>query len=294
MEVPLMIIPLKIGVRLAGKEKAIWSRAFKFYPKLKLYLMETDLEVEAEEYIGASFISALATGLLFASLVYLLLTVLGAEQDKVLFLTGSVGLVIFLLFLFVLITYPNILAGKKAEQIERDLVFALKDMLLEVSSGASPYAALTEVANSDYGSISREIGKVVNKANVGIPVEEALEDLAVRTRSEMLKNSIWQIVNALKSGSSLEGILRELVRDLTVEQKMKIRNYAQELNVMVLIYMLFAVVIPTIATTLIIVLGPFLGIDMGPKVFYIILPVCFFIQISLMEFIKSRRPVVYV
>ena len=92
----------------------------------------------------------------------------------------------------------------------------------------------------------------------------------------------------------MEGVLREMVKDLTVDRKNRIRNYANELNLMVLVYMLFAVVIPTIATTLVIVLGPFMGVNMGPRVFYIILPVCFFVQVALMEFVKSRRPVVYI
>ncbi len=294
MEVPLMLIPLRVGIRLTSKWNNLWHKLMAVYPKLRIDLMETDLDVGAEDYVGASILSALFTALLVGGLIYTLMTAVGTEQQKVISMTLMVFTLILGLFLFVLLSYPGILAGKKAEQIDRDLVFALKDMLLEVSSGASAYTALTEVAHSGYGSISHEIAKVVKKANVGVPVEDALEELAIHTRSEHLKNSVWQIINALKSGSSLEGILRELVKDLTMEQKMKIRNYAQELNVMVLIYMLFAVVMPTIATTLIIVLGPFLGVELGPKIFYIMIPVCFFVQIALMEFIKSRRPVVYV
>jgi len=289
-----MLIPLRVGIRLTSKWNNLWHKLMAVYPKLRIDLMETDLDVGAEDYVGASILSALFTALLVGGLIYTLMTAVGTEQQKVISMTLMVFTLILGLFLFVLLSYPGILAGKKAEQIDRDLVFALKDMLLEVSSGASAYTALTEVAHSGYGSISHEIAKVVKKANVGVPVEDALEELAIHTRSEHLKNSVWQIINALKSGSSLEGILRELVKDLTMEQKMKIRNYAQELNVMVLIYMLFAVVMPTIATTLIIVLGPFLGVELGPKIFYIMIPVCFFVQIALMEFIKSRRPVVYV
>jgi pilus assembly protein TadC len=294
MEVPLMIIPLRAGVRVSSKWRGLWARILRVYPKIKVDLIETDLDVDAEEYIGAAVLSSVVTAVLMSGFIYLLLRLVNAELSKIIFTTLATGVIILVLFIFVLFSYPGILAGKKAEKIDRDLVFALKDMLLEVSSGASAYAALTEVANSDYGIISLEIGKVVKKVNVGVPVEDALEELALKTRSEHLKNSIWQIVNALKSGSSLEGILHELVRDLTVEQKMRIRNYAQELNVMILIYMLFAVVVPTIATTLVIILGPFMGLTLGPRVFYIILPVCFFIQIALMEFVKSRRPVVYV
>ncbi|MFC2163272.1 type II secretion system F family protein [Candidatus Altiarchaeota archaeon] len=294
MRIPLMILPLRQGIRLTDRWRGIWHKILKLLPKIRKDMVEADLDLDPEEYIGASILSAVLTGLTAFIIFYALLALLGADEGKILLTSVLTGGSIFLLFIVALLTYPGIIAGKKAETIDKDLVFALKDMLLEVSSGASAYSALAEVANSGYGLLSEEIETVVKKANVGVPVEEALEELALKTRSEHLKSSIWQIVNALKSGSSLEGILRELVKDLTFEQKIKIRNYAQELNVMILAYMLFAVVIPTIATTIIIILGPFMGVSMGPRIFYIIIPVCFFMQIALMEFIKSRRPVTYV
>lgn len=293
-KVPLMVIPLENAVVLTAGFRGFTGKLAKLMPKLRVDLVETGLDVDADQYLGASILNSAATATLLFLMLLSSLLLLNAGLDRALWLSTASAAAIFLLFSAVLIAYPSILAGKKAELMERDLIYALKDMLLEVSSGASIYMALNGVAESDYGEVSKEFHKVVGKANAGVPVEDALEDLAVRTRSEHLKNSIWQIVNAIKSGSSVEGILRELVKDLTVERRNKIRNYSQELNVMVLIYMLFAVVIPTIATTLIIVLGPFMGMDMGPRIFYLVLPACFTVQIVLMEFIKSRRPVVYI
>jgi len=289
-----MIIPLEDGVRITRRWRGIIGGLVKLYPKLRIELVETDLNVEPEEYLGASIVSSAFTGLLIGVLVFTLLSALKVGLNRALSLSLMPAVLVGGLFAMILILYPGILAGKKAEKIDRDLVFALKDMLLEVSSGSSMYSALVSVANSGYGSVSSEFQKVVKKVNVGVPVEDALGDLALKTKSEHLKNSVWQIVNALKSGSSTEGVLRELVKDMTSDRKTKIRSYAQELNVMVLVYMLFAVVVPTIATTVVIVLGPFIGMDMGPRIFYIILPVCFFVQFALMEFIKSRRPVVYI
>ena len=293
MKVPLMLLPLEDGARLAKRWSAVTGVIVKAYPRIRIDLVESELGVNAEGYVGASIFSSILTGAIMAGLIFLVLLALRAELSKALLLSLMPGAATTLLFAIILLIYPGIIAGKKAEDIDKDLVFALKDMLLEVSSGASVYSALVEVSRSGYGSVSVEFEKVVKKVNVGIPVEDALGELALKTKSEHLRSSIWQIVNAIKSGSSTEGVLRELVKEMTVERRTKIKSYAQELNVMVLAYMLFAVVIPTIATTVVIILGPFLGVDVGPRVFYIILPVCFFIQLALVELVKSRRPQVY-
>jgi archaeal flagellar protein FlaJ len=293
-KVPLMIVPLDNAVAMTRRWRGFAGRLVKLYPGIRVDLTECGLDVEADEYIAASILSSGLIGALITLMLATLLAALKAGAAKTVTMSLLSGGLISVLFMFVLISYPSILAGKKAELVERDLIYALKDMLLEISSGASIYATLSSVADSDYGEVSREFMKVVGKVNVGIPVEDALQDIALESKSERMRNSIWQIVNALKSGSSMDGVLRDIVKDMTLERKNKIRNYAQELNLMVLVYMMFAVVIPTIATTLVIVLGPFIGVDMGPRLFYIILPVCFFIQVALMEFIKSRRPVVHI
>lgn len=289
-----MILPLEAGVRLTRRLRGFSRMLANAYPQLKIDLMEAYPEIEAEEYVGAALASSVFTGLFMATMISALLYAFRSELTRTLLYSAAAGIVVALVFFAILLIYPGILAGKKAEDIDRDLVFALKEMLLEVSSGSSMYSALVEVSKSGYGNVSVEFEKVVKKVNVGVPVEDALGELALKTKSEHLRNSIWQIVNAIKSGSSTEGVLRELVKDMTSDRRVKIRSYAQELNVMVLAYMLFAVVIPTIATTVVIILGPFMGLSPGPRIFYIILPLCFFIQIALMELIKSRRPVVYI
>ncbi|MBN2013539.1 MAG: type II secretion system F family protein [Candidatus Altiarchaeota archaeon] len=260
---------------------------------MRLSLIEIDNDSDADEYIALSILSALIYGILLFILIFGLLFSLGEVIDRVIFLALMAGFVVFALFFFLFLIYPSILAGKKAEQIERDLIFALKDILLEINSGSTIYSALIEVANSEYGMVSKEIENVVRKVDTGTPLEDALEKLALKTTSENFKNAIWQLVNTLRAGSDIEDALRELIRNMNIDHRAKIRNYAQELNVMVLIYLLFAVVIPTIAITMLIIIGPFISMSLGLDIiFYLILSVSFVIQIMLIEFMKSRRPVV--
>jgi len=288
-----MFVPLETGIKISNRFRGLTVRISNFFPKIKDDLVKTDVEVEADQYTGACIISAFVSAIFVFLIMFLLLYILGADTNMAILLSAIVGTIILILLFFVLLFYPGILAGKKAELIEKDLVYALKDMLLEVSAGASLYDAIVGTTRADYGAVSREFEKVVKRSNTGVPVENALEELALRTTSEYLRTAVWQMVNALKAGSNIEGTLSEIVKDLTANQRAKIKSYAQELNILALLYMLFSVVVPTIAITLIIVIGPFLGISASPEIFYIVLPVSFFIQIALLELIKSRRPVVH-
>ena len=293
MKIPLMILSKERAKPITHKLRGFSGGIVSIFPNLRINLIEIETKIDADEYVALSFLSAFLYSLGMFSIIFVLLYVLGAVMESILTLAAISSLIIFALLFLLFLFYPGILAGKKAEQIEKDLIFALKDMLLEINSGATVYKALVEVSRADYGQVSKEFGRVARRVDTGTPIDDALEELALKTTSEHFRNSIWQIVNALKAGSDIENALRELVKDLTQEQRSKIRNYAQELNVLILLYMVFAVVIPTILTTLLIVVGPFMGLQLGPEVFYIILPVSFFIQIALVEFIKSRRPVVH-
>ena len=119
-------------------------------------LIKTDLEVESDQYIGACIVSAIASAIFVFIIVFLLLYVLGADTNRTILLSTIVGTIILLLLFFVLLFYPGILAGKKSELIEKDLIYALKDMLLEVSAGASLYDAIVGTTKADYGAVSTE------------------------------------------------------------------------------------------------------------------------------------------
>lgn len=293
MRIPLMLIGKERGRFITSRLRGIAGGLGRLLPGLRLSLVEIEADIDTDEYVALSVVSAVAYGFLMSLLIFVLLVVLGAVAESAAALSVAAGLVIFILFTLLFMLYPSILAGKKAEKIEKDLIFGLKDMLLEMSSGATVYKAMVKVSKAGYGEVSREFEKAVRKVGTGTPVDDALEELALRTTSEPFRNSLWQIINALKVGSNIENTLRELVKDLTQEQRTRIRNYAQELNMMVLLYMLFAVVVPTIITTVLIVVAPFMGLGLGPEIFFVILPVSFFIQIALVEFVKSRRPVVH-
>ncbi len=289
-KVTFMLLPTNITNSLSRKFIGLGSRLKKTFPNVEKGTRQVDLGYNAAEYIAASIANAFFIGFLMFGLIFFLLYTQGEPMNKVIGMSIAIGFGLFFLFFMILIRYPDVLAGKKAERIDRNLVFALKDMLLQVGSGVSLYITMVNVSESRYAEISKEFKIMVNEINSGRPMIQTLESAAINTKSDYFKRTVWQLVNGIKAGSNLKGILKTIIRDLTAEKRTKIQNYAKELNLWSLLYMLFAVAVPSIGTTLLVILTSFAGFGINQGTFIAFIVMCFFVQYVLMGFVKSRRP----
>lgn len=290
---PLMLLPYDISKRLAKPLIGLSHRLAKKLPEMKKDLHASDLDMSVHEYIANSIVNVVFMFLLFFGLLFVLsyriqmLPLVEALRTTVMYTLG-----ISFLIGFALIRYPKILAGKKAEQVDKNLIYALKDLLLQISSDVSLYNGLVNVSKAGYGLVSEEFEKVAQNVNTGMPMADALEKMAIDTESEYMKRTTWQLINTLNAGASLKASLNSIVKDLTVEQRTKIKGYASELNLWSLIYMLFAVAVPTIGAVMLVILSSFGGMGVSRGMFVAFIVVCFFIQYVLIGFVKARRPVV--
>ncbi len=289
--IPLMVI--QPGKNVTKPFIGLGYVVARLFPGLKYDLKQTDINADDGEYISASLINSFLFFLIFFCLLFVLsykVQMKDIAGSLMISLSSSLG--IFILILFALVRYPKIIAGKKAEQIDKNLIFALKDLLLQISSGVSLYNALVNISKAGYGTSSYEFEKVAKAVSTGQSMEKALERLAIESKSEYLRRTSWQLINTLKAGASLKGALRSIIDDLTVDQRAKIRDYAHELNLWSLVYMLFAVAIPTIGSTLLVILSSFAAVGLTKSSFILFLVLCFFVQYVLIGFIRARRPIV--
>lgn len=294
-KVPLLIIPSKISEKFARPIYSLGEKISELIPGIKYDLVEADLDYKPSIYIAISLVNAIFFFVMFFILLFILnKNVQSLELLESLSKAGLYSSLIFILALFSLIRYPKIIAGKKAEQVDRNLIFALKDLQLQIKSGVPLYNALVNISKAEYGMASEEIKKVSQDINVGIPINKALEKMAVHSKSEFLRRTSWQLINTLKAGASLEEALRALIEDLVVDRRDRIKSYIAELNLWVLLYMLFAVAIPSIGATLLVILSSFAGFGISKEFFVIFIGLTLVIQFVLINFMKSRRPVVQI
>ncbi len=290
--IPLMIVPYSLSLRLSKPLVGLGSLTAKLYPGLEYDLKECEIQETPGRYVAASFVTGFAVFIVFFSLLFYVNNFKGKSAAESALYGLAAGVFMFLLFLVLLLRYPSILAMKKAELVDKNLVFALKDLLLHVSSGVSLYNAMVNVSKANYGEASREFDIAVRAINTGTPMEKALENMAASSKSEYLRKTIWQLVNTMKAGASVKGALKTITDELTLSQRSKIRSYAYELNLWSLLYMLFAVAIPTIGATMMVILSSFAGFRITPASFIVFIVLTFLVQIILIGFIQSRRPIV--
>ena len=290
-KVPFLYIPEKFCVKVFRPFIGIAKLFSAFVPGLKYDLEQMDSSLKAEEYTLLVLVHTFLYVVLFTGLLVFLLTTQEKAAPEIVQLGVLIFFSLFVLFFLVFIRYPKIIAGKKAEQIDKTLVFALKDIYLQVSSGVSLYQGLVHVSVADYGIVSKEFTIVVQDINRGLAMDVALERLAKRSKSEYLRRVLWQLVNTMKAGASLKGALTTIIEDLSRVQRTKIKDYAQELNLWSLLYMLFAVAIPTIGATMLVILSSFSGFKVTPITFSSFMGITLFVQLALIGFINSRRPI---
>lgn len=259
----------------------------QFLPSIEQDIRGARMSIDAEEYIAFSLFKALqaAGSLLFAGLS------LGYFFNVQIFMTGS--LVVSPLigaFVFLSVVYrPKIKAKKLARNIEKNLPYALRHMLIEVSSGISLYQAMVSVSE-DYEEASDEFRKIVSDVQGGKSQIEALEDSIARTHSQMYRRAMWQMINSIKSGSNVTKTLESLVDTIVEEQKIQVKNYGEDLNPFILMYLMLAVIFPSLGVTLMIVLSSFTGFSIEGNTFYLIIGGLIVFQIFFLNLIKSRRP----
>ena len=186
--------------------------------------------------------------------------------------------------------YPNMYKERYTEKFDKDLFFAVSDLSLQLDSGISLYEAMKGIAKGAYGLATKEFALIVQEVEVGYSLEEAFERAIQRSKSKQYKNVLWQIVNVFKSGSKIEDVLHVIVESLKHEQQEKISNYINELNVWALLYLMIAITIPAIITTVLAVFIPMGGGQVNMSLFVVIFTLSIILQVSIIEYVKVKRP----
>lgn len=286
-----MLFSTEQASRINRRFIGIGNLLVRLYPTLRYDLRSSGLDMEAGAYAAAALISALVWGALMYGFAYFAFSMRAVSNASIASLVlGLVITVVMLLFQFI---YPRIMARTVAERVDRELIFALKDMYVQINSGISLFDAMCNISKSDYGHVSDEFGLAVREITAGDSEEKALERVAMKTKSDYFKKALWQLITAMRSGSSTAGALRSVIDVLISYQHRMIKNYASELNFWVLMFMLVAATVPTLGITLSVVLSSFGRAGVTPLLFSEFVLASFIVQAVMIGFLKSRRPEVY-
>lgn len=200
-------------------------------------------------------------------------------------------LVIIGMFYVFLIYYPNIKEQKNYSDLNHELPYALRHMGIELKSGKGLHDTLLTMRNSDYGTFSKEINRVLEEVKYGKSTEESLLEMSGRIKSEGLTRAIQQIVGTLRVGGNLAYSLDIIAKDITFEMQIKLKEYSQKLNSFILIYTFIAILAPVISLIMLMAGSTVMGDIISSNLLMLIYSVFFPMIVMFMGvFIKKLEP----
>ena len=290
--IPILPLPLEKAAGISRRFIGIGESISHIFPNLDFELEQAGLDFEPREWCSIAVFSFLFYFTMIFGLLFVVMIAAEAEMVRVLMISLPSGLGIGFVSLIYLLFYPKLYVNRKIRNIEKNLPTALHHLLIEIRSGVPLYNSLVSVSQSKYGALSAEIRKAVNEINTGKSEISSLEILARENPSLYFRRVMWQIVNSLKSGADIGDTIKSLVDSLQEDQRIAIKKYGSSLNPLALMYMLFAVIFPTLGITFLLVISSFIGI--GFDIEFMLLAILGFLlifQFMIIGLIKSRRPV---
>ncbi|MFA5929444.1 MAG: type II secretion system F family protein [Candidatus Micrarchaeia archaeon] len=258
------------------------------FPLLKRQLVQAQMN-----YTPAGFVRYAMSGAVYITAVLLLVAwlLLRSTELSMLLLLALAPVLYVLMFLY-LMQFPLVKARQRAKKIEQELVFAGRHMLIELQSGVPLFDAMLGISR-DYGPVSEEFNKIVEKVTLGVPLGAAFHEVAENNPSPYFNRLVLQLANSLSSGADVALTLESSLDQISKEQVLELKAYGQKLNPLVMFFMIFGIIMPSLGVAFMIMLVSFLGgsgISFGPSALFGILACIGIIQFIFLSVVESSRP----
>lgn len=258
--------------------------------KLAIVLKENEAGFSREEYMGI----ALTTTLKISIAVLLISTTIlfFADVRRFVVFGLSLGLLMGVFIFGIQIGYPHLYTNRRQKNIERNLLPALEDMLVQLNAGVPLFTIMVNISSADYGELSNEFKRAVKKMNAGISQTEVLDEIGKSNPSPYFRRTLWQISNGMKAGSDIGIIIRESMKSLNQEQVLQIQTYGNKLNPLIMFYMLVSIILPALSITFLTILSSMVNLEpaLAKGLFIGTFALIVIIQIMFIGIIKSTRP----
>ena len=258
------------------------------FPALKKQLTQAGMNYTPAGYVQ----TALFTAIYITAAILLISFVLLKEHPLVIPIMILLAIVIYIAAFFYAMYYPVVKLRARAKKMEQELVFAGRHMLIELKAGVPLFDAMLGISR-DYGEVSAEFNRVVEKITLGVPMGVALHDVAEDNPSQYFKRVVLQVANSLASGSDVSLALESSLDQVSNEQTLELKAYGQKLNPIVMFFMIFGIILPSLGVAFLIIMVSFLGgsaISFGPSTLFWILLAIGLLQFLFLTMVESSRP----
>jgi flagellar protein FlaJ len=296
-----MVVKERMEAKMQQKKRGLFTPLGEIlasrFPDLKRKLKIADMEDNPVEFMEkvVSSTALISAGLLIVTYLFLYESILmNLKADTVLFAAEVVlPLVLIPMVIFAyLMLYPEAAIIRRQKEMDYEIVFAGRHIVIALKSGMPLFDTFVG-ASSGYGPVSKEFAKIVDQVVLGVPVTQAIRDVTQYNPSKYFTRILMQIANALSSGADVGDSLETVLDQISKEQLISLKEYSQKLTPIVMFYMVFGIIVPSLGIVLATVVlsaisGGKIGFSSGllVVVFFMIM----LIQYLFLGFIESSRP----
>ena len=263
-----------------GRSVLLYRRIARMIPDMRLKLVQARMEDTPEYYIQKTFFLAF---FVMAALEFILF---GFTKDVRALLLAPV---IYLLAFIYLLHNVDLRIKRLRDEVSKEIVFAGRFLIVALESGVPMYQAFKNIAQN-YGTIGTYFQEIIERVELGTPMEEAINETINNTPSPELRRMLWQLLNSLKTGSAVTIALTNVFDQIVREQNIQVKEYGRKLNPLAMFYMMSAIILPSLGTIMLMVLTTFIGLKLDLLILMVLCAAILFVQLMFLAMIKSSRP----
>ncbi|MCL5262307.1 MAG: type II secretion system F family protein [Candidatus Marsarchaeota archaeon] len=257
---------------------------------LELALKEQHINESLYSFVQRIVFTSMILAAIIAVTVFALFIHIGISGIAAAFLGIMLGFAIFYGFLRSLLNFPKRRAVTGAKLVERDILFAARDMIIALRSGMPLFNALVTVSTG-YGESSKEFARIVERVQLGLPLEQAIDEALAETKSPSFRRIMLQASVSIKAGADVVTALQSIIDQLSQERVIELRRYGQRLNAIAMFYMLFGIILPSMGVAVLTILTTFIALfTVTPTLLEGALVGIAFLQIVFLQLIRTSRP----
>ncbi|MDD5171677.1 MAG: type II secretion system F family protein [Candidatus ainarchaeum sp.] len=289
---------MKGEAKAAQKKKGIFTPIAELlasrFPDLKKKLRMADMDDNPVDFLEKTVSSTILISAGLLLLVYILL----AERLDFLLRTDIVTFLLLVIaplivlpvgMFFYLMLYPEASIMRRQREMDYEIVFAGRHIAIALKSGMPLFDTFAGAATG-YGAVSKEFTKIVDQVMLGASVSQAIRDVVEYNPSKYFTRMLIQIANAVSSGADVGSSMENVLDQISKEQLISLKEYSQKLTPVVMFYMVFGIIIPTLGVVLTTVILSAIGGGFPPIILPIVFVIVALIQFLFLGFIESSRP----
>jgi pilus assembly protein TadC len=259
------------------------------HPELKRKLLMAKMKPSPAAYLRTTVLSSLWISVTLVAATFLFLQGMSTPALHLLFIVVVVFAVSFYALYALLLRIVDIKIRRMAKDIDREVLFAGRFLLVKLNAGRPLITAISEASRS-YGVANACFKELVREIDIGTPLEEALSKASRYSPSEKFRHILFQISNALKIGIDVSKTLEAVLDDIAEEQLVEIQRYGRKLNSLTMFFMLFSIVLPSLGITLFVTVVSMFSANFDLSFFLLLAFAILLLELFFLTIFKSIRP----